>query len=103
MNLNKSSQIRVIVLIEAKEEHRQKVMDLLLPLVNPPRKREGNIFYSFYSSIENPNELLFDEIWESQEAYDKHYQNSESVGLRSKLQDLVVKPIEFKRFIEINR
>jgi quinol monooxygenase YgiN len=101
MNSSKSSQIRVIVLIEAKEENRQKMMDLFLPLVNPPRKREGNIFYSLYSSIENPNELMFDEIWESQEAYDKHYQNSESVELRSKLQNLVSKPIEFKRFKEI--
>jgi quinol monooxygenase YgiN len=36
-----------LVLIEAKEEHRQKIMDLLLPFVNPPRNREGNIFYPF--------------------------------------------------------
>ena len=102
MSSDKSSQIRVIVLVEAKEENRQKIVDLFLPLVNPPRKREGNIFYSLYSSLENPNELMFDETWESKESYDRHYQNSESVGLRSKLQDLVVRPIEFKRFIEIN-
>ena len=96
MILSESSQIRVIVLIEAKEGNRQKIMDLLLPLVNPPRKREGNIFYSLNSSIENPNELMFDEVWESQGAYERHYQNAESVELRSKMQDLVVRPIEFK-------
>jgi quinol monooxygenase YgiN len=44
---------------------------------------------------------VLDQMWESQEAYDKHYQNSESVGLRSKLQDSVIRPIEFKRLKEI--
>jgi quinol monooxygenase YgiN len=102
MSSNKSSQIRVIVIIESKEQHRQQVMDLLLPLINPPRNREGNVFYAMYSSIENPNEIMFDEIWENQESYDKHYQNTESVELRSKLKDLVAKPIEFKRFKEIS-
>lgn len=101
MSSKESSQIRVIVLIEAKEETKQKIMDLLLPLINPPRKREGNIYYSFNSSIENPNELLFDEIWESQEAYNKHYQNAKSAELRSKIENLVAKPIEFKKFKEI--
>src|SRR5919112_6583370 len=101
MNSSKSSQIRVIVLIEAKEENRQKMMDLFLLLVNPPRKREGNIFYSLYSSLENPNELMFDETWESKESYDRHYQNAESIDLRSKVKDLVVRPIEFKKFTEV--
>jgi quinol monooxygenase YgiN len=101
MSSDKSSQIRVIVLVEAKEENRQKIMDLFLPLVNPPRKREGNIFYSLYSSVENPNELMFDEVWESKEAYERHYQNNESIDLRSKLKDLVVRPIEFKIFTEV--
>jgi quinol monooxygenase YgiN len=98
-----SSQIRVIVLIEAKEEKKHEVMDLLNPLITPPRKREGNIKYTFNSSIENPNELLFDEVWESREAYNKHFQSQESIDLRAKLQDLVSKPIEFKIFKEINR
>jgi quinol monooxygenase YgiN len=101
MSNDKRSQIRVIVLVEAKEENRQKIMDLFLPLVNSPRKREGNTFYSLYSSIENPNELMFDEVWESEEAYDRHYQNAESIDLRSKLNDLVARPIEFKKFTEI--
>ena len=96
-----SSNIRVIVLIDAKEEKRQEIMNLLVPLIDPPRKREGNIAYTFNSSIENPNELLFDEVWDSKESYDRHYQSNDSADLRSKLQDLVAKPIEFKMFKEI--
>jgi quinol monooxygenase YgiN len=99
---NESSHIRVIVLFDAKEGKKQEILNLLVPLVDPPIKREGNVTYTFNnSSVENPNELLFDEVWDSKESYDKHYQSQESEELRSKLQDLVAKPIEFKRFKEI--
>ncbi len=98
---SQSNQVRVIVLINAKEGKKQELLDLLMPLVNPLRKREGNVTYTFNKSIEDPNELLFDEVWESKEAYDKHYNNQESVDLRTKIQDLVSKPIEFKLYNEI--
>ena len=79
----------------------KSLLDLLVPLVDPPRKREGNLIYTFNSSIESPNELLFDEVWDSKDSYDKHYQSRESVALRSKIQDLVSRPIEFKQYKEI--
>jgi quinol monooxygenase YgiN len=82
---------------------RKEIMDLLIPLITPPRKRESNIKYTFNSSIDNPNELLFDEVCKNKEAYNKHFQSQESIDLQAKLQDLVSKPIEFKIFKEINR
>ena len=84
-----------------KKGRSKELLDLLVPLVDPPRKREGNLIYTFNSSIENPNELLFDEVWDTKESYDKHYQSQESVALRSKIQDLVSRPIEFKQYKEI--
>ncbi|CAN5675904.1 hypothetical protein BH23THE1_BH23THE1_26760 [soil metagenome] len=98
---NESSHVRVIVLINAKEGKKEELLKLLVPLVDPPRKREGNLFYTFNSSIDNPNELLFDEVWDTRESYNKHYESNESVALRSKIQDLVSRPIEFKIFKEI--
>ncbi len=98
---NESSQIRVIVIINAKEGKKQELLDLLVPLVDPPRKREGNLIYTFNSLIDNPNELLFDEVWDSRESYNKHYDSQESAALRSKIQDLVSRPIEFKIYKEI--
>ena len=42
MQSNKeSSQIRVIVLINAKEGRRQELLDLLVPLVDPPEKEKA--------------------------------------------------------------
>ncbi|MGD9535100.1 MAG: putative quinol monooxygenase [Candidatus Nitrosocosmicus sp.] len=98
---NQSNQVRVIVLIHAKEGKKQELLELFVPLVNPPRKRDGNVTYTFNMSIEDPNELLFDEVWESKEAYDKHYNNQESVDLRAKVQDLISKPLEYKLYKEI--
>ncbi len=98
---NESSHVRVIVLINAKEGKKEELLKLLVPLVDPPRKREGNLLYTFNSSIDNPNELLFDEVWDTRESYNKHYESNESVALRSKIQDIVSRPIEFKIFKEI--
>jgi quinol monooxygenase YgiN len=78
-------------------------MDLLIPLTTPPRNREVNIKYTSNSSIENPNELLFDKVQESKEEYNKHFQSQELIDLQAKLQNLVSKPIEFKISKEINR
>jgi quinol monooxygenase YgiN len=65
---NESSQIRGLVFVYAKEGKKQELLNLLVPLVDPPRKREGSLIYTFNSSIENPNELLFDEVWDSKES-----------------------------------
>ena len=100
-NSDTNSSVRVLAFLKSKEGKRQELLDLLLPHVEPSRKEEGNISYVLSSSIENPNELLFDEVWDSKESYDKHYQSQESVALRSKIKDLVSKPIEFKQFKEI--
>ena len=41
-------------------------------------------YYSFNSSIENANELLFDKLWENQIDHNKHYLNLESTKLIQK-------------------
>lgn len=98
---SQTDQVRVIVIIHAKEGKKQELLDIFVPLVNPPRNREGNITYTFNSSIDDSNELMFDEVWENKEVYDKHYNNQESVNLRTKVQDLISKPLEYKLYKEI--
>ena len=38
------------------------------------RKEEGNLRYEYYLSLEDPEELLLIDSWESQEAIDRHHQ-----------------------------
>ena len=63
--LNKSfednSQVRVLAFIEVKEGKRQELLDILISIIEPSRKEEGNISYFLNYSIDNPNEMVFDE------------------------------------------
>jgi quinol monooxygenase YgiN len=98
---NKNSRIHVLAFLEAKEGKRQELINILIPIVEPSRKEEGNISYILNSSIENPNKILFDEVWSSKNTFDKHYQNPKSCETRDKIKDLVIKPMEIKIYAEV--
>jgi quinol monooxygenase YgiN len=99
---NKESPIRVLAFLEAKEGMRQELINVLIPIVEPSRREEGNISYILNSSIENPNEILFDEVWSSKNTFDKHYQHPQSYKNRDKIKDLIVKPMEIKIYSEVS-
>jgi quinol monooxygenase YgiN len=98
---NKNSAVRVLAFLEAKEGKRQELIDILIPIIAPSRKEDGNIEYNLNSSIENPNELLFDEIWSNKDTFDKHYQSPESYKNRDRVSGLLVKPMEVKVYTQI--
>jgi quinol monooxygenase YgiN len=81
---------------------RQELINVLIPIVEPSRREEGNISYILNSSIENPNEILFDEVWSSKNTFDKHYQHPQSYKNRDKIKDLIVKPMEIKIYSEVS-
>jgi quinol monooxygenase YgiN len=99
---NKNSAVRVLAFLEAKEGKRQELINILIPLIEPSRKEDGNIAYILNSSIENPNELLFDEIWSDKGTFDKHYQSPASYKIRDRISGLLVKPMEVKVYRNIN-
>ena len=96
-----NNSIRVLATLEAKEGKLKELLNILLPIVEASRKEDGNISYILNSSLERPNELLFDEVWSSKEDFDKHYNQKESKDNRNKITDLVLKPLEIKLFKEI--
>ena len=98
---NANSPVRVLALLEAKEGKRQELINILITIVEPARKEDGNILYILNSSIENPNEILFDEVWSSKDTFDKHYQQSKSYENRSKIMDLLVRPMEIRVYVEV--
>lgn len=79
---SENSKLRVISIVEVKEEKRQELLDILVPFVKIARKKELNISYDIYSSTENPNEFLGDHLWSSKEAFDKHSKSQEAYKLR---------------------
>lgn len=101
-NNMENSSIRVLAILESKDETRQELMDILVPLVNPAREEEGNISYDLYCSNENPNEFLFDELWSNKEAFAKHYERPKSYKDREMVRRLLTKPLQIKTYVEIN-
>jgi quinol monooxygenase YgiN len=56
--------IRQLAFVEAKKDHGQELMNILFnTIVEPTRREEGNIAFVPHFSIDNPDEILFDEIW----------------------------------------
>ena len=92
--VNSNPNIHVLATLEAKEGKLRDLLNILLPIVEASRNEDGNISYILNSSIDRPNELLFDEVWSSRETFDTHYNQKESKENRKKITDLILKPIE---------
>jgi quinol monooxygenase YgiN len=102
-NNMENSSFRVLAILESKDERRQELLDILVPLVNPAREEEGNISYDLYCSTENPNEFLFDEVWSNKETFNKHYESQKSYKDRDMVSPLLAKPLQIKTYLEINK
>ena len=97
------SSVRVLAFLEVKEGKRQDLLNILIPIIETSRKEEGNISYFLNYSIDNPNEMMFDEVWSNKNAFDKHYQSPYSQENRNKIKDLLISPMTIKLFKEISK
>jgi quinol monooxygenase YgiN len=102
-SLEDDSPVRVLAFLEVKEGKRQQLLDILIPIIEPSRKEEGNISYVLNYSTDNPNEMMFDEVWSNKGTFDKHYQSPYSQENRNKIRDLLIKPMIIKLFKEISK
>jgi quinol monooxygenase YgiN len=94
---------RVIVTLEVKEGKKQEALKTLIPLAELARKRQGNIAYDIYSSTENPNELVLDQLWSTKTAFDKHYNSPEASKSRQTVESVLVKPGQVKTYTEVGK
>jgi quinol monooxygenase YgiN len=94
---------RVIATLQVKEGKKQEALNTLIPLAELARKRQGNISYDIYSSTENPNELVLDQLWSNKVAFDKHYNSPEASKSRQTLESLLVKPAQVKTYTELGK
>ncbi|HET7283271.1 MAG TPA: putative quinol monooxygenase [Nitrososphaeraceae archaeon] len=94
---------RVIVTMEVKEGKKQEALKTLIPLAELGRKRQGNISYDIYSSTDNPNELVLDQLWSNKVAFDKHYYSQEASKSRQTVGSILVKPAQVKIYTEVGK
>src|SRR5918911_1011195 len=96
-----SKALRHLAFLEAKKGHGEELMNILLALVKPTLEEDGSIAYVPHFSIDNPDEILFDELWSDKEAIDNHLRQPYMKDLLPKIQHLLAKPLLLKTYSEV--
>jgi quinol monooxygenase YgiN len=61
-------------------------------------KEEGNIAYVLHRSMDNPDELMFDEIWVDNESLEAHLKQPYITSAVGQMSPILVKPVELRRY-----
>ena len=93
--------IRLLAFLEAKEGKETELERILLDLIPPTLKESGNIAYVPHKLVENPRAFMFDELWKNEKAIEEHFNQPHMTNLIEKLNPLLEKPLELKRYYEI--
>ena len=93
--------IRLLAFLESKEGKETELERILLDLIPPTLKETGNIAYVPHKSVENPRAFMFDELWENEKAIEEHFKQPHMINLIEKLNPLLARPLELKRYHEI--
>jgi quinol monooxygenase YgiN len=93
------SKIIVFVSFYPKKDKRDEIKKIIQSMVNPTRSEKDNEFYNFYEekndNTKNGSFHLF-EIYKNTDALDLHRKTSHYKNYRSKIINLLEKPIEVK-------
>lgn len=93
--------IRLLAFLEAKKWKELELERILLDLIPPTLQEPGNIAYVLHKSVENPQVFLFDELWVDEIAIEEHFNQPHMLNLIEKLNPLLERPLELKRYYEI--
>ena len=99
------SKIVVLASFYPKNQKNNETKEIILTMVNPTRSEEGNEIYNFYElkndDGKNTSYHLF-EVYKDSAALDFHRNTSHYKNYRSKIVDLLDKPIEVKVLTSID-
>ena len=93
--------VRVLAFFKAKPGRGKDLEQILQTLVAPTRSEPGNIAYVLHRSTESPDELVFDEIFLSMNAFEEHSQKPYIKSLHSKISHLIAAPVQVKTYSEV--
>ena len=93
------SKIIVLASFHPKKDKVNEVKEIILSMIKPTRSEESNELYNFYEEKNKDDKItsfhLF-EIYKDSAALDFHRDTSHYKNYRSKIVDLLEKPIEVK-------
>ena len=82
-----------------KKEKSKEVKEIILGMISPTRSEEGNEIYNFYETKKDDGKNIsyhLYEVYRDSAALDFHRNTSHYKNYRSKIVDLLDKPIEVK-------
>ena len=82
-----------------KKEKSKEVKEIILAMISPTRSEEGNEIYNFYEKKKDDGKNIsyhLYEVYRDSTALDFHRNTSHYKNYRSKIVDLLDKPIEVK-------
>ena len=96
--MNKMSKIVVFASFYPKNEKKNEVKETILAMTDPTRSEEGNEIYNFYELKNDDKNISFHlfEVYKDPAALDFHRNTSHYKNYRSKIVDLLDRPIEVK-------
>jgi len=96
-----NNSVRLIAIHLAKNSLGDKLQRILVSLIEPTRKEKGNIAYVLHRSMDNPDELMFDEIWVDNECLEAHLNQPYIISAVEQMTSILAKPVEVRRYSEI--
>jgi quinol monooxygenase YgiN len=69
---DKAAERHLLVTIRSQPEHRARVQELLLQLVDPVRSEPGCLYYNLFQQAEDPDAFLIAAGWANDEAVAAH-------------------------------
>ena len=99
------SKIVVLASFYSKNDKNNEVKETILTMVDPTRSEEGNEIYNFYEVKNNNGKNIsfhLFEVYKNTAALDFHRNTSCYKNYRSKIVDLLDKPIEVKVLTSID-
>ncbi|HEY7078701.1 MAG TPA: putative quinol monooxygenase [Nitrososphaeraceae archaeon] len=93
--------VRLIAIHLAKKGLGDQLLNILVKVIEPTLKEEGNIAYVLHRSMDNPDELMFDEIWVDNESLEAHLKQPYIKSAVGEMTPILAKPVELRRFLEI--
>ena len=93
------SKIVVLASFYPKINKNDEIKEIIMAMVYPTRSEEGNEIYNFYEEKNNEGKIIsfhLFEVYKSSIALDFHRNTSHYKNYRSKIVDLLDRPIEVK-------
>jgi quinol monooxygenase YgiN len=95
------AQVRLIARAVAKQGKQDEVRKVLQRMLAPTHAEQGNVFYELFESHEG-GRFFFNELWQSQEALDRHAASPHFRMLEEETRDLLTGPLEINLLTEIH-